>query len=80
MELEKTPPNQDSKKSFNDYGNTKRDEATLGFSKDIQPNPPGAADEDTPPWSPPETQPEPRPVDPVLSPSQTAPTNTNSPA
>lgn len=61
------------------YENTDRDEGTLGTHHDREAGRDGMADEDQPKWSPPESQPEPRPVDPILDPSNSAPI-TNSPA
>lgn len=63
-------------------GNTERDEATLGVSRNRRDDP-GLANEDQPTWQPPESQPEPRPAEPILNnPSQLSNpnTNTNSPA
>ena len=59
-----------------------RDEATLagGESREAQENRQGFADEAEPTWAPPESQPEPRPVEPVLNPTSSNPsTSTNSP-
>ena len=50
------------------YSNTDRDEATLGVSGN-RTNDPGLANEDQPTWAPPEGQPEPRPVEPILNPN-----------
>lgn len=48
------------------FKNTVRDEATLGTNRDRFAQQPGLADEDSPTWRPPETEPEPRPVEPIL--------------
>ncbi len=48
------------------FSNTDRDEATLGTRKARVDSPNGLADEDQPVQRPPEAQPEPRPVDPIL--------------
>ena len=63
------------------YANTERDEATLGKSGNRQ-NAPGLADDDQPIQRPPESQPEPRPPDPIMSSTHISSqrTNTNSPA
>lgn len=52
------------------YGNTDRDEATTGKSQERNASNAGYADQDQPPWSPPENQPEPRPVEPILNPTK----------
>jgi len=52
------------------YENTDRDEGTTGTTRERNPSNAGFADQDQPPWSPPESQPEPRPVDPILNPSK----------
>lgn len=57
------------------FSNTDRDEATLGVSGNRK-NDPGLSNEDQPPYSPPESQPEPRPPNPYLN----SDTNPNSPA
>ncbi|MGE0526558.1 MAG: hypothetical protein AB7G93_13840 [Bdellovibrionales bacterium] len=64
------------------FDNTNRDEGTLGRADQRYAERAGLADEDQPSWSPPETQPEPRPTEPVLNqPSNSSQsTNTNSPA
>jgi hypothetical protein len=64
------------------YENIDRDEATLGLTKNRKDSPKGVADEDQPIQRPPETQPEPRPATPIMSPSlnTSQSTNTNSPA
>jgi hypothetical protein len=49
------------------FENVDRDEATLGLSKSRKPGPPGLAEEDQPIQRPPETRPEPRPVEPTMS-------------
>lgn len=71
-------PQTDKDKNKKDrLSNTDRDEATLGVSGNRK-NDPGLADEDQPVYRPPEGQPEPRPVEPILT--STPNTNTNSPA
>ena len=55
------------------FENTDRDEATLGLSKSRKQSPQGVADEDQPVQRPPESQPEPRPATPIMSPSLTSP-------
>lgn len=47
--------------------NTTRDEATTGKNQNLSTPQPGLADEDTPQWRPPETDPEPRPVEPTMN-------------
>ena len=49
------------------FKNTKRDEATTGTNRDRFEAQPGLADENTPEWAPPEDQPEPRPVEPIMT-------------
>lgn len=58
-----------------------RDEATLGSTKERHPDE-RLADGEQPTWQPPESQPEPRPADPIMNSSQLSnpSTNTNSPA
>lgn len=51
------------------FENVDRDEATLGLSKSRKQGPPGIAEEGQPIQRPPETLPEPRPVEPTMSPS-----------
>lgn len=53
-----------------EYGNTDRDDATTGTSHPREAGDAGFADEDQPPWSPPESKPEPRPAETILNPSQ----------
>lgn len=64
------------------FENVDRDEATLGSSKSRKQGPDGVADEGQPIQRPPETLPEPRPVEPIMSPplSSNPSTSTNSPA
>lgn len=50
------------------FSNVERDEATLGVSGNRK-NDPGLSNEDQPAWAPPEGQPEPRPVEPILNPN-----------
>lgn len=68
-------------KSERRFANVDRDEATLGVSKNRETDS-GLASEDQPTWHPPESQPEPRPAQPIMNPSQPSnpSTNTNSPA
>ena len=65
----------------NPYKNIDRDDATLGTNKRRQGDS-HLADGDQPTWQPPESQPEPRPADPILKPTQLSnpSTNINSPA
>ena len=58
--------NESNNKKKDRFSNVDRDEATLGVSGNRK-NDPALANEDQPPWAPPESQPEPRPVDPILN-------------
>ena len=65
-----------------EFGNTERDEATVGTHKDKNVDP-KFADKDQPEWQPPESQPEPRPANPIMNSTQQTNLNTsnsNSPA
>lgn len=75
---ENSKPDKNEKSRF---ANTQRDEATLGTHKDRESDS-KLADENQPTWQPPESQPEPRPADPIMNSSQQSNqnTNTNSPA
>lgn len=61
------------------YHNVSRDEATLGQHRDRATALPGLANEDQPAWRPPESQPEPRPLDPILDQTPPTPNTINSP-
>jgi hypothetical protein len=61
-------PNANNNNKKDRYSNVNRDEATLGVSGNRE-NDPGLSNEDQPPWAPPEGQPEPRPVEPILNPN-----------
>ncbi|MGE3759373.1 MAG: hypothetical protein AB7H97_16540 [Pseudobdellovibrionaceae bacterium] len=58
----------DKNKTGDRFSNVDRDEATLGVSGNRENNS-GLAPEDLPTYAPPEHQPEPRPVDPVMKPN-----------
>lgn len=67
------------KESQDRFANTDRDEATLGTSKERKSDP-ALADEDQPTWQPPESQPEPRPANPIMNNSQPSNPSTNTPS
>ena len=58
------------------FTKTDRDEANLGVSKNRETDA-GLASEEQPNWHPPESQPEPRPIEPILNPSQPSNPSTN---